>query len=308
MLHSCSCTRKLVPEDFDTLNQFLVRSSDSSMFLRSNIQRGGFIRDPDIEFSADYFGYFIDNELHGVISLCWHGAILCQVPNLNLIISFFQDVRKLSPEFTFQTILGNPDQVQCLFSFLEAEYPIIKSLVSKDSTQKLYALDLEALIVPDHLVKGIVSCRYAQIEDLPILVPWRIAYDQELFYVIEDKRQITKETTHFIKSKIVFVLESQDQEIVARSDFNAMLPDVVQIGGVWTPPEFRNQGYARSVVAGSLIEARRQGIARAILFTDNPVAIRCYESLGFSEIGRYYILNFKEGIPFLPNSGGLWGT
>src|SRR6266516_1333579 len=50
---------------------------------------------------------------------------------------------------------------------------------------------------------------------------------------------------------------------VSYSVFNAMLADIVQIGGVWTPPERRGRGYARSVVAGSLLAARKQGIARA---------------------------------------------
>jgi predicted GNAT family acetyltransferase len=76
---------------------------------------------------------------------------------------------------------------------------------------------------------------------------------------------------------------------VSYSVFNAVLPDIVQIGGVWTPPELRGHGYARCVVAGSLLAARAQGVERAVLFADpvNEAARRAYRSLGFRVVGDY---------------------
>jgi len=74
---------------------------------------------------------------------------------------------------------------------------------------------------------------------------------------------------------------------VSYSAFNAMLPEIVQIGGVWTPPALRGRGYGRSVVAGSLLAARKQNVRRAVLFADplNPAAKRAYLSLGFRIVG-----------------------
>src|SRR5438094_89407 len=76
---------------------------------------------------------------------------------------------------------------------------------------------------------------------------------------------------------------------VAYSVFNAMLPEIVQIGGVWTPPEHRGRGYARSVVAGSLLAARKQGVQRAVLFADptNAMARAAYLAIGFRIVGDY---------------------
>jgi predicted GNAT family acetyltransferase len=70
---------------------------------------------------------------------------------------------------------------------------------------------------------------------------------------------------------------------------DAMLPDIVQIGGVWTPPEFRGRGYARSVVAGSRVAAGKHGVRRAALFADpaNPAARAAYLALGFRIVGDY---------------------
>jgi uncharacterized protein len=69
----------------------------------------------------------------------------------------------------------------------------------------------------------------------------------------------------------------------------ARADESVQIGGVWTPPELRNRGYGRAVVAGALHESARDGVTRAVLFTDNPAARRSYERLGFRQIGEYGI-------------------
>ncbi len=69
----------------------------------------------------------------------------------------------------------------------------------------------------------------------------------------------------------------------------AALPDMVQIGGVWTPPPLRGLGYGRCVVAGALLAARRAGVTRAVLFTDddNHGARRAYAAIGFDLVGDY---------------------
>jgi predicted GNAT family acetyltransferase len=61
---------------------------------------------------------------------------------------------------------------------------------------------------------------------------------------------------------------------------------------VWTPPELRGRGYARAVVAGSLLAVRVEGIRRAVLFTDddNVQAQRAYVALGFARVGDYGIV------------------
>ena len=80
------------------------------------------------------------------------------------------------------------------------------------------------------------------------------------------------------------------------SAFNAALPDMVQIGGVYTPPALRGHGYGRAVVAGSLLEARADGVERSILFTaaGNAPAQRAYRALGYRVVGRYGVVVFAE--------------
>jgi predicted GNAT family acetyltransferase len=63
--------------------------------------------------------------------------------------------------------------------------------------------------------------------------------------------------------------------------FNATLPEIVQIGGVYTPAALRGKGYARRAVALHLAEARAAGVARAVLFAANDAAARAYQAIGF---------------------------
>jgi predicted GNAT family acetyltransferase len=63
--------------------------------------------------------------------------------------------------------------------------------------------------------------------------------------------------------------------------FNATLPEIVQIGGVYTPADLRGRGYARRAVALHLAEARGKGTARAVLFAANDAAARAYRAIGF---------------------------
>jgi predicted GNAT family acetyltransferase len=74
---------------------------------------------------------------------------------------------------------------------------------------------------------------------------------------------------------------------VSLSAFNAALPDIVQLGGIYTPPELRGRGYARAAVAASLLAAKQRGVARAVLFTSNPSAARSYEAVGFQRLGDF---------------------
>ena len=83
---------------------------------------------------------------------------------------------------------------------------------------------------------------------------------------------------------------------VAMTNFNAVLPGIVQIGGVYTPPGLRGCGYARRAVALHLQDARDSGTSEAILFAASPAAARAYEAIGFGRIGDYRIVNFDPPV------------
>jgi predicted GNAT family acetyltransferase len=82
----------------------------------------------------------------------------------------------------------------------------------------------------------------------------------------------------------------QQERLLSLAAFNAALSDIVQLGGIYTPPELRGRGYARIAVAASLRAACARQASRAVLFTNNPSAVRCYEALGFRRVGEYALV------------------
>lgn len=89
---------------------------------------------------------------------------------------------------------------------------------------------------------------------------------------------------------------------VSLSAFNARLTDMVQVGPVWTLPEHRNKGFSRLLLWYTLTQEKRNGTKKAILFTDNPAAIKAYQAIGFANIGDYRLallekpMNLQEKI------------
>ncbi len=74
---------------------------------------------------------------------------------------------------------------------------------------------------------------------------------------------------------------------LAMTGFNAQVPDIVQVGGVYTPPDLRGRGHARRAVALHLAAA---GARRAVLFSASVAAARAYRAIGFRQIGEWTLL------------------
>jgi ribosomal protein S18 acetylase RimI-like enzyme len=169
---------------------------------------------------------------------------------------------------------------------------------AKNGREVLFSLPLASVKIPGPLRDRTAICRHPLDEELSTLVEWRLSYCRECLNAGAGDT-IERETPllihQFQKDRNHWVLET-DGRMVATSAFNATLPDMVQVGGVYTPPEFRNRGYARSVVAGSLLEAVKRGAGSAVLFTgmDMAAAQHAYTAIGFTRIGEYGLLILKK--------------
>ena len=112
-----------------------------------------------------------------------------------------------------------------------------------------------------------------------VAVPGRTITDAEVDLTL---RQI-------LKNQICLAM-TVDGEIVAKANTNAIGINCVQIGGVYTHPLYRRNGYA-----GALIQALCNRATRAqkqpVLFVKekNKPALSLYQKLGFEECGRYAI-------------------
>jgi RimJ/RimL family protein N-acetyltransferase len=126
-----------------------------------------------------------------------------------------------------------------------------------------------------------------------LMVEWAAAYDVEALGAAPERAMAEAETNvaHWIVSDSHRILWRGDTP-VARTGFNAQLPDIVQIGGVYVPPEMRGHGYARAAVALHLQEAQQRGVTRTTLFSASDIAARAYRAIGFQQIGHFYLCLF----------------
>ena len=254
------------------------------MFLRSNVRRAGlaYRGEPG---EANYTGAFRDGRIVGVAAHCWNGMVLLQAPE------HAAELARACVGWSGRAVAGlsGPlEQVHQARSALELN----AANVALDGAEGLYALDLLELVVPDALSAGTVVCRSPRPEERDTLCAWRLAYDIEVLGATDSAKH-RQRSARFLDDQIAegnAWVALAGTTLVSLSAFNASLPDIVQLGGIYTPPEFRGRGFAKVVVAASLVVARDRGAARAVLFTNNPNAVRTYEAIGFRRIGDYSLV------------------
>jgi RimJ/RimL family protein N-acetyltransferase len=278
--------RILRPGDEAALEAFLLPRIDSSMFLIGNMRSAGLV-DRGQPYEGAYAAAFENGKIIGVAAHYWNQNLVFQAP------IHLDALWRAAVEASGRPIkgwIGPNAQVSAAMGAFDVD----DSNIQMDETEKLYSLKLDDLIVPDGLKSGEVSGRRIERRDLELVAEWRVAYSLEALGE-EDGPQLREQCwasmERSLKKRRTWVLEEQGKP-VASSSFNAAIKEAVQIGGVWTPPELRSRGYGRAVVAASLLDARAEGVTKAILFTgeDNIAAQKAYEALGFRHIGDYRIV------------------
>lgn len=284
--------RILKPGDETALETFLLSRIESSMFLIGNMRTSGLI-DNGQAYTGTYAAAFEGEKIVGVVAHWWNQNLTFQAPIHT--DALWQAAVKASQR-PISGLIGPNDQVSAAKETLEID----ESRIQLDEVEKLYSLRLQDLLIPVGLSSGRLSGRRIEPRDLELITKWSVAYSIEAVGAKDgpelwEKRRAS--TERYLKEGRTWVLKDHG-EPVACSSFNAAIKEAVQIGGVWTPPELRKRGYGRSVVAASLLDARLEGVEKAILFTGegNIAAQKAYAALGFQHIGDYRLILLGSSI------------
>jgi ribosomal protein S18 acetylase RimI-like enzyme len=278
--------RPLGPGDEARLEAFLVRHADFSMFLRSNSRAAGLVYEGR-PLQAQYVAAFAGDAIVAVAAHCWNDMLLVQAP---VDVAAVARAAVAVSGRPVAGLSGPADQVVAARTALGLD----ARPAPKFGREELFALDLAELVVPTPLAAGRWTCRHPRAAELEWLVDWRVQFAREALRTPDSPtlRGACRQElvlAHELGSN--WVLE--DGGLVSYSAFNARLPDIVQVGGVWTPPELRGRGYGRAVVAGSLLEVRQMGVQRAVLFAEREDAKRAYRGIGFRVVGEYGLVLFS---------------
>lgn len=289
--------RTLGPGDEAALEAFLARHADSSMFLRANLRAAGLV-DRGAAAEGLYLARFAGGAITAAIAHYGYGNVLIQAPDDPAALARALAAATKRP---VAGLLGPLGQVNAIRPILAPA----GMRASKDSAEILFALALDRLAVPELLARPGVVARQAVEADRELLAGWWHDYEVELLGEAPGPALLAKARADFRRRGAASGgpwLLLVDGAPVATQSFNAALPDMVQVGGVWTPPALRGRGYARAVVAAALRDAQARGIGRAILFTggDNRAAQRAYRALGFTPVGDYALVLFRRPAPAGP--------
>ncbi len=266
-------------QDLDWIHRFLMQHVQSSMFLLSNLEQFGLGNDAPRALNL----WVLEDSLHpGLIGITNEGIVMPQAPNANECE--WRAAAALWSAWNVTGVLGDTAQARQFIKF--ACLNLRPTEVDRDEPS--FALRLENLRLPE-LVDTTLHPLTAVSQD--VLVAWRAAYHVETLGADPEVAQgrAVRDINRYLRSGTHWVLMLGDQPL-STCGVNAQAPGVVQIGGVYTPPDLRGRGYARRATALMLQQAAGRGIDRAVCFAAVAAAAKAYVALGFELAGSYTLV------------------
>ncbi|SER83608.1 Acetyltransferase (GNAT) family protein [Tranquillimonas rosea] len=265
-------------EDLPDIERFLKRHGDVAMFPRANLDRYG------LDGAADHAPTFWiardGDEVTDALTVTRGGAVFPILPSGD-----WEAASALLRGRTVTHAIGAAEYLRPLVSAAG----LGRARTTLDSDEPLLARDLSPLAVPDG------PGRILPLAEVPrdTAIEWRSQYVMETLGIPQDRARsrAASEVDAAIAVGSHVMLFDGDTPL-AMTGFNAALPEIVQIGGVYVPPERRGQGLARRAVALHLTAARERGVSRAVCFAASDAALRAYRGLGFERIGTLALCFF----------------
>lgn len=284
---SMTTTRWAEPQDVARLDSFLLAQADRAMFPLTNLRRYG-VGGEGGERACRFLLTFDGPKLAGAVGIDQTGGLL-PVGQPDIGVLRREVAGQPVPQILGETGLAR--QVQSTLSLGQAS-------AQMNDDEPHFTLELARLIMPNTSGFSLVPLSLAPRE---LAIAWRAAYAED---VLGDRpaaavERAVDEVESFLAAdshRVIF----RNEAPVGMTGFNAELPEIVQVGAVFTPPALRGQGIARAAVALHLLEARARGVRRAVLFAASDHAARAYAAIGFERIGRYTIILFRSA-PEVPS-------
>jgi GNAT superfamily N-acetyltransferase len=279
------------PEDTARIERLLTARIDQAMFPLTNLRAHG-LRAGGFASDHPHATRFLRIGSDGMVALTQAGMVMA-------LLTPDSDLAALPMAMAGQSVTGAVGPAHSI-------RPVLRALNLQDQPARLdedepgFALDLAALHHPTRDGYDLVP---ASAVPRDLLIGWRAAAK------VETQGTSAKDAPAEAAEDIAGWIDRDSHRVllhngapVSLTGFNACLPEIVQVGGVYTPPDHRNRGHARTAVALHLAEARKQGCARAVLFAATPAAARAYRAIGFqpSEPFTLFLLSTPTEIAACP--------
>ncbi len=162
--------------------------------------------------------------------------------------------------------------------------------VNAEPVMHSMSYELTEVLFPDPMPTG--NFRFAQENQAEILLKYMNEMQDDLNVTV--RIEYTLEHIHnFLGNKRIGIWLVDDQPVSMAMSNRPQLSSI-GISAVYTPNEYRGNGYASAVVATLSQELLNQGYQRINLFTDlaNPTSNKIYKAIGFNEVCDYQEFKF----------------
>ena len=282
------------PEDFSLAEQFVIPLEETSASLASLVRRKSdklvFISSSDEPVVSIRPSAYSTTDVLGILNL--DSTIYHCIPDPSLLDADF-----LKAQLPY--LMKKP--VRCISGEKKATDFLIRIFSNPaqiyDYKMMRWLRDVVSIRPSDYSNTGnslsggeeIIRCTEHNME---ILHPLQKDYMKEEVAVpgrpITDA-EVDISLRQILKNQLCFAL-TVDGDIVAKANTNAIGINCVQIGGVYTHPLYRRNGYAGALVQ-TLCSRAVRAHKQPVLFVKekNTPAFTLYRKLGFEECGRYTI-------------------
>ncbi|MGQ9630349.1 MAG: GNAT family N-acetyltransferase [bacterium] len=260
--------RELIRNDMKRALVFLDRDHIHNLFLVDNIRRLG--ADPRVQF----FGYFDGRgEIEG-ISMFYLANLSLYATSVEAVKSFVD----LACKKGAKVLVGRRESVDAFLRFCNPHNILSERMEVFCELNRENFRDI-----------GVMPTRRATPQDLKDLVKHYLRSSAN-----RNPRILREELAERIKSYDVFI-GLRGRSIVSSAYTIAESPLAAYIGGVFTLPEYRGNGYGASCVGRLCSEILRRGKRPALFYyEDNLPAAKLYRKLGFVETARWKIVTLRS--------------
>ena len=264
------------PEDFSLAEQFVRPHEETCVSLASLVRR----KSDKLVFISTSESSVV--EPVGILNL--DSTLYHCIPDITKIdkISLLEDLPYLLQK-PVRCISGETATTDYLIKFFPNPkqvypYKMMKLTDSSNKEDSTLSGGEEIIRCTEHDMDFLHSLQKDYLKD-EVAVPGRTLTDAEVDI-----------TLHQILKNQICLAMTVDGEIVAKANTNAIGINCIQIGGVYTHPLYRRNGYAGALIQ-ALCKRATRAQKQAVLFVKekNKPAFNLYQKLGFEECGRYAI-------------------
>ncbi|GHG84608.1 GNAT family N-acetyltransferase [Pseudodonghicola xiamenensis] len=270
--------RRAEVSDAARIEAFLAGYPETSMFLRGNLETHG-IGQSDHEHACDYFLWPAEGPLRAVFGCSNNGFLMLQCPGREA--EAFSAAAGALAGRQVQGLTGDAAQARLWLKALG-----LSGRLKVDHVEPLYDLELAAMPRAD------LVWRQPEAGDAALLAAWFLGYEAETgtgAAGMPQAAEVARDRARRIIEAGISQLLLEAGRPVGMAAVNARVKDIVQVGGVYVPPEARNRGVGRRAVQALLMQVAADGASRAVLFSNNDAASRAYEAIGFRRVGDYRV-------------------